>query len=250
MSFYSNPIGALSSALGQQVSGEPGTVGPAPPGAQLIPNGSGGFIDPRTGQTYADPTGRIPVGNVNLNQQTGANTAVSNNLLTGLGNLQGQQQQAFGGQQQLVGELQGTINGTAPSVALTQLGQGQDAIARQQMAQASGVGGANAAAARLGAAANTANAQAAANQQGALIRAQEIAQAEANKGGVLAAEQAGATGMGGVLGKTAADYASNATQAAATAQTLNQKSRMANAQANSNLLGTLGGSVAKLGGIV
>ncbi len=250
MSFFSNPIGSISSALGQQVSGEPGTVGPAPPGTQLIPNGSGGYIDPATGQTYADPTGRTPLGNVNLNQQTGANTAVSNNLLTGLQGLQGQQQHAFAGQTGLEGELQAQINGTGPSVALTQLGQGQDAIARQQMAQAAGVGGANATAARLGAAANTANAQAAANQQQALVRAQEVAQAEANKGALLNAEQTGATGMGGVLGKTAADYATNATNAAATAQNLNQKSRMANAQANSNMLGTLGGGLTTLAGIL
>ena len=185
-------------------------------------------------------------GQVNLSQLSAGDTATQQQLLAAFQAMKARQAGTFAGQNQLAGSLQGTIAGTTPSVALAQLGQGQDAIARQQLSQAAGVGGANAAAARLAAAANTANSQAQGNQAAALLRAQEIAAAQQNLGALynsqLTAENAAnQTNVGG-----AANFAKTAEGAGSTNQQLSEQANEFNAKQTSDTVGQMGNGLTKL----
>jgi hypothetical protein len=235
-------LAAIPDYLGLHTSGPGGTQGPAP--AQdipfLVPTSDGKFVDPANGQTYADRNGQVPVGNVNSAQQTGAYFGTQNNLLNTLAELHNRQNQTFDAQNRLGTSLEGTINGTNPSVALAQLGQGQDAIARQQLAGASGSNGVNAVNAKLAAMGNTANAQAVENQSAALLRAQEIAAAQNNLGGLynsqLTAEN---TGMG-TFANTAANFAVTAAKEASDREKQEQEAKLANTQQNQKIWSNIG----------
>jgi hypothetical protein len=80
----------------------------------------------------------------------------------------------------------GTLNGTQPSLAQLQLQQGMRAGMAQQASMAAGArgGGANLAAAQLAGASNAGQIAAGTNQQAAMLRAQEYANAQAGLAGV------------------------------------------------------------------
>lgn len=162
-----------------QAPGTAGTSGAAGVNDPLAYDPSTGmFFDSKNGQYYQDQNGQMPVAGSNSVQQIGGDLGVSRGLLGQLGGYQAQQQAGFSGEQGLAHSLQNTINGGGPSVAQTQLGMGQDALAAQMMSQAAGVSGPGALAAQLAAMRGTAAGQIGVNQQAALLRAQEGQQAQ------------------------------------------------------------------------
>lgn len=127
---------------------------------------------------------------VTPDDQAARNLAISDALYQRLAQYGNQYNTAQNGQQALINQLYGVVNGTAPSVAQGQLQQGLGQIAANQQSAASGVGGVNAALARTQAMQNTAQAQAQANQAASLVRANESAEARGQIGNVLG-QQAG-----------------------------------------------------------
>lgn len=146
---------------------------------------TGLYQDPTTGQVYYDQFGKQLVTNPNVAQQVAQNFQTSQAILGGLSGARADAAAANTGQASLVNNLNGVINGTAPSVAGSQLAGTLGNIQRTQMATASGFGGNNAFAARRQAMQNIAQTQQQASQQLAQLRAQEVAAAMAAKGGVL-----------------------------------------------------------------
>ena len=100
---------------------------------------------------------------------------------------QSQQAQAYAQQQHLANNLWGVVCGQGPSVAGTQLQEGLDqSLANGNSMAASGTG-VNGALARYAAILSAGNQAAQTNQAGALLRAQEEAQARQQLGGVTGA---------------------------------------------------------------
>ena len=186
----------------------PGTAGPAQTGQPVVYDPSTGlYVNQSTGGVSTDPGGQHPVQNPSLATQAARNIAVSNGLLAKLGTYGQQYQQAFTGQTGLTQELQRTINGTgAPTVAQGQLQQGLGQIRSAANSEAAGATGANAALARQNATLATGEAATKTNQDAALLRAQEVAQAEQVKGQVLGSQAGESAGMYGsnLSGATAA----------------------------------------------
>lgn len=176
----------MGDVFGTNTKPAPGVAGAAKPGDALVfdPN-TNHYMDPNNGQMYVDQYGTQPVGNVNTAQQTGADFATQQALLSQLGAGRAQQAQGFAGEHNLVNSLNNTIMGSGPSAAQTQLGIGQDALARQQLSQAAGVSGPSGPLAQLMAMRNTAAGQVGVNQQAGLIRADESARAQNTLGSVL-----------------------------------------------------------------
>jgi hypothetical protein len=101
---------------------------------------------------------------------------------------------AYANQSRLASTLYGVANGGGgPSVAGTQLQQGLDQTLAAGNSMAAGGSGANGALARYAAILGAGRSMADTNQSAALLRAQEVAQARAQLGGVLGA-QAGESG--------------------------------------------------------
>lgn len=165
----------------------PGVGGPAKNPAALVHDPQTGlFYDPTTGTSYTDPNGTQVVKDPNVAQQVAQNFNASRGFMNQLGKDSGMVDQAFQGQTSLAGSLNNTINDpNATSVAGTQLVAGQNDLARTQLAQASGVGGPNAAAARRQASINIGQSGADLNQQQALLRATEVNNAQGRLGQVL-----------------------------------------------------------------
>jgi hypothetical protein len=220
------------------------------------PNPLTGYISGKLGFNSSDPIGSlnkglgisVPTepGKVDLSQISGTDQANQQNLLQQLAQYQQLQQGTFAGQNRLAGSLQNTIdNPNAPSVARTQLGEGLDAITRNQLAASAGSSGVNAANARLAAAGNSAAADAQQNQQQALIRAQEVANAQGNLSNVYNSQLSGETGFANVLGGTAVGEGKTAETAGGENQTLLEKENEANANQNSKTAGTIGNAVFK-----
>jgi hypothetical protein len=200
-----------------QVPGQPG-VGAGPPAnpAQFIRDPTTGmYYDPTSGKTYTDAAGTQLVTNPNVAQQVAQNIQRANSLFTS----------STQGQNQLIGDLNNVINGSAPSVAQNQLGQGVDNIAKSANAMAAGHTGENAALAHIQAMRSAADAQAKANQDAAMLRAQETAQARAQLGNVLGQQQD--TGLG---------YAKTGESGQEAQQGLNEKSDEKNAETNKGLI--------------
>ncbi len=176
----------------------PGNAGPAQPGQNVVYDPTTGlYVNQTTGAISQDPAGQHPVQNPSLATQAARNVAISNGLLNKLGQYGAQYAQAYNAQAGLVGHLNDTINGTAPSVAGAQLQQGLDQIRAAQDSEAAGATGQNAALAKANAMQNVGAAQAATNQQKALLRATEVNQAEQTEGQVLGQQAGEATGMYG-----------------------------------------------------
>lgn len=114
----------------------------------------------------------------------------------------------FARESALADHLQSVANGQGPSVAGQQLGQGLDQISRNALTQAAGTTGNGGVLARFGAMQAAATAGAQANQSQSLVRAQEIANANQQLGGVLGNQATQSTGMLGTV--TGAQNAANA----------------------------------------
>jgi hypothetical protein len=173
----------------------------------------------------------------------GPNLAISSGLYGNAGQAGGVVGSNIGQQQQLVNSLGQVVAGTAPSVAQNQLTQGLGAIQAGQQSAAAGASGQNGALANMNAAQNMQAAQVQANQQAALIRAQEVAQARAQQAGVLA-------NIGGEAGQSQGQNLQAAGVAGNTAAGANQemsKEESARTAANKNLAF---GGLQGLGGIL
>jgi hypothetical protein len=202
---------------------QPGVGGAAKDPSKLVRDPTTGlYYDPTTGTSYTDPMGQSVVTNPNVAQQVATNVQRSGVLLNQFG-------QAFAGQTGLADSLRGTIAGTTPSVAQTQLQLGLGGIADQQLAQAAGASGENAAMARLAAMNNTARAGIGANQAAALTRAQEVADAQRGLAGVL-----GAQANEGLTGGE--NFASLGLTGQENQQGLNHAANAANAGTNASFL--------------
>jgi hypothetical protein len=144
------------------------------------------------------------------------------------------EQQDYQRQVQYGQSLQNQINGTgAPSVAQRQLVSGLDQANRAQASQVAGATGSNAALAGYGAMLQQGQQAAQMNQQGAVLRAQEIQSAQNQLGGLYA--NMGQRSMGGY--GTALGGAQNYAQMASNIQQANQRAQMA---ATGTLLSTAG----------
>lgn len=104
---------------------------------------------------------------------------------------------AYGQEGQLANTLQNQISGTGPTVAGTQLATGLDQGQHQQLAQAAGASGNNAALARMAAMGNTANMAMTTNQNQATARAGEQQNALNQLAGVTGNMQNQSMAMGG-----------------------------------------------------
>ena len=203
-SWLENPVGTLSGALGQQVGQNPGGA----------------------------PT---------LNSQTVTNQVDQDRLMQQARQLAAQRQQTFAGQNQLATTLQNTItNPNAPSVALSQLGQGFNQLAGTQMGAAAGATGENAAMARRSALQNTAGAQVGLNAQQAGVRAQEVANAQTGLASLYGTQLGGENTAAGNDISGANNYANTNMTGQTTIANNNEKAAEANAKQNSSLLGTIG----------
>ncbi len=162
--------------FGGEVSQTPGAVvGPPPSVANLVQNPDGSFYSPDNGQTYhkgADGSMQATAA-PNVSQQVGSAASRAAGLYDQAGGYDQREQGAFDREAGLADHLNAVAHGQGPSVAGTQLAIGQEQAANQQLAQAAGASGGNAALARMNAMSNTAQLQAQTNQAAALARAQE-----------------------------------------------------------------------------
>lgn len=167
--------------------------------ALLYDAASGTYINPSTGAVSLDPLGTQAVTDPSLISQAKRNLAVSHGLLGQLAGYGQQFTQAVGGENELARHLSDVIAGRAPSVAGAQLQQGLGQVRQAADSEASGASGNNAALARIEAIQAGGAAGASANQTGAILRAEEVANAERNEGAVL----------GNVAGQSAQMYGTN-----------------------------------------
>lgn len=171
------------------------TGAPADPN-RLQKNADGTAYDPVTGQTYVyqppsvaangttSPGGYTAMATPNVQQQAGTNFNRAGDFFNQIPLYDQREQTAYDREGDLATYLNNVATGNGPSVAGAQLAAGQDQAARQQLAQAAGASGNNAALSRLIAMNNTAGLQAATNQQQSLARAQEERDALAQLAGV------------------------------------------------------------------
>lgn len=151
---------------------------------------TGTWVDPATGQVYHDAQASVPVTDVGLTDQARRSLGISNQLFASLAQYGQQYQQAQQGQNAVGAYLQRVINGSAPSVAGTQLQTGLDTIKSGVQSQASGAVGPNQPLANYGAIQAYGDAAAKANAAAATERAEEQGQAVSALG-ALRAGQAG-----------------------------------------------------------
>lgn len=188
--------------------------------------------------------GGDPPKGTGLNDIASQDSEYTRQLLAQLAQYNQQYGQAFQDQTRVANGYDAVINGTAPSVAQTQLQQGVGQIAAQQQAQASGATGQNAAIARIAAMQNTGAAQAQANQAAAVQRAAEIDAARRAKAGI-AAQQAGEAGsMYGANLSGAVGFSAPAVTAAGQAAAIKQKEDEATRQFWSNIVKSTGSAMA------
>jgi len=168
-------------------AGPSGVGGPAADPTKLMHDPvTGMYFDPTTGTSYMDPSGQNPIKDPNVAQQVSKNVQTSQAFLQQTGADRGMVTQAYNGETGLASSLNNTItNPNASSVAQTQLSSGMDALGRNQLSQAAGVGGPNAAAARRQASLNIGQQGADLVQAKAGVRANEVAGAQGNLATVL-----------------------------------------------------------------
>lgn len=241
LGFSGNKIGQQPGVVTAKGAGHVSGASWGTDGHLLGPNGNKLTPDPTTGNYYDPTTGTAydgkgtPIADPNLAQQTAQNFAARAAFLAKAGQQDPGLDRVEGQQQALVGSLENTIhNPNASSVAQTQLAQAMDANGRQILGTAAGVGGANAYDARRAAVNALAGANTQAVGNSALVRAQEVATAQGQEGGVL--NQAGSglqdrqnTNVG--TGVALSNTASNAQQAN---QGLNQKTNEDNQKQENN----------------
>jgi hypothetical protein len=156
-------------AGGQKIGALAGTAGGAALGSYLGPVGTvvGGGIGGYLGSAIGGGIGSLFGGGSNASQMSA------------------QQAQALADEQALRDRLTAVATGQAPSVAGLQLGAGLDRIVQNANAQAAGATGEGGVLARYGAMQAAATAGAQTNQQAAIARAQEIANANQELGSLV-----------------------------------------------------------------
>lgn len=224
-SLRDNPVGNF--LLGKPPAQQPGVGNVSTSALQKDPS-TGMYFDPSNGNTFVDANGTIPVTDPNVAQQVAQNFTASRQYLTRLGNVQGQEGQ-------LAGNLQSLLTGGAPSMAQSQVQQGMNSIAQQQLSNAAGVSGAGGPLAQLLASRNTANAQIQANAAGGLARAQEQTGARNSLAQLLG-------GMAGQDASVAGDYSGLAASGQAAQQGLNAATDKSNQDFNLKFLTGLSSS--------
>lgn len=223
----------------------PGGAGPAQSGQNVVYDPTTGlYVNQTTGAVSQDPAGQQVVQDPTLATQAARNVAISNGLLNKLGQYGAQYTGAFNGQTALTKQLQGTIDGTAPSVAGTQLQEGLDQIRATQDSEAAGATGQNAALARANAMQNIGAAQVQTNQQKALLRAAEVNEAEQTQAGVLSSQAGEAEGMYGTGLSGALSASGQAGSAEAARENANLQGQMAEKNLESNLIQAGGSAIA------
>lgn len=242
------------------ITGQNGDKVPAQPG--VTANGESSFTDlkqdPVTGLYYDPTTGNVfnsphpypenQVVNPNVAQQVASNFQQSQAILGGVTQARANASTANAGQAQLVGDLNGVISGSAPSVAGTQLAGTLGGIQRTQSALASGQGGANAFAARRAAAQNIGNAQQAASQHAAQLRAQEVANAMSAKGTVLNSQATNANTQAAQDIAGGAEFAGLASKGQQAQQGMNTDAETKYAEAEAKRKGGIPGLIGSLFG--
>lgn len=237
----------------QQAPQQPGVNDAPPPDISRLRKDpiTGQMVDPVTGIRYngvdLSPIGAVQapaVVNPNVATQVAGASANSQAILAGLAGAQAQQRQALGGQTGQIADLNGVIQGTAPSVAGTQLQQALGQIAATQESQASGHGGQDAFAARRAAAANIGAAQTGASQAAAINRANEINAAQGLKAQTLQniagnANTEANTAVGG-----GATFSGQALNGQMGIEKLNNETNTNNANANNNQKAAIIGDIA------
>jgi hypothetical protein len=176
--------------FGGEVSAPQGPVTTPPPSTKnLVAMPDGSFYSPDNGQTYhRTPDGSFAsTATPNVAQQVGANASRAAGFYGQVPGYDAREAEAYGREASLADTLNAVAHGQGPTVAGTQLAIGQDQAARQQLAQAAGASGNNAALARMNAMGNTAQLQAQTNQAASLARAQEEANALNQLAGVTSA---------------------------------------------------------------
>lgn len=253
-----NPVGTLSGWLGQQTPGVPGAGGynqaegdpSVNPNLQPVPGGPPGtYIDTATGQVVnVDQNG-----NPTVQQGANPNQLTTQDQASMLAQQQAQAGalaklgQTISGENGAIQDYSNTItNPNAPSVARSQLETGLNAINGQQLAIANSATGNNQPAAMRTAAQDIAGNQIAANGQQALLRANEVATAEAGKAGLLTAQGNQLGQLYGTAGSEAVGYTGNATQNQGNVLTANTSNNQFNAKQNANLIGGLGSGITSL----
>lgn len=222
----------------------PGVAGAATSGQPVVYDpGTGLYVNQATGAVSTDAAGQHPVNDPSLATQATRNLATSGQFLQGLGSYAQQYNGTLANENSLGAHLNATINGTAPSVAQSQLEQGLAQIAQQQQAQASGATGSNAALARTDAAANTGAAQAATNAQEAGVRANEVAGAETAESGLLNNEANQVQQAKGTDVNAAENFSGLAGTEQGNQATLTQKGN----QAQLTTIGTVAGAAGQAG---
>lgn len=184
-------------------------TGPPASEQTLVKNADGTSYDPTTGQTYSYVPGVVGANGTasggyytgaatpNSAQQVGADFNRANGFFNQVPGYDQREQQAYNQEGNVAAYLNNLVQGSGPSVAGAQLAGGQDQAARQQLAQAAGASGGNAALMRMLAMGNTAGLQAATNQQQAMARVQEERDALAQLAGVTGNMQQQSMGMAG-----------------------------------------------------
>jgi hypothetical protein len=165
-----------------------------------------------------------------------------------LAELQANYQQTFQQQGALGRSLDGTIRGTAPSVAGTQLQQGLGQTRAAISSQAAGGTGASGALNAYGAIQALGAAQAKQQQDAALLRAEEVARAQQAKAALLAAQQSATGNMAGVTAGGGVNLSGQATGAAGNIVGANEREIAARRNAVSNGLGAAGSLLSLAGG--
>lgn len=156
-------------------------------------------------------------------------------------------QQQLAAQGELSRSLDRTIAGTGPSVAGTSLTQGLDQTRAAVNSQASGASGQNAGMASYGAIQALSAAQAKAQQDAAIARAAESAEAVKAKAGILNQQQAATGSLAGVSGAAGTALSGQSTTAAGGLVDANEEEIKQRRALAANILGGVSSAVTKFG---
>lgn len=170
--------GALSAPTIAVPTGAAAGAAPPDPSRLHINVATGQIVDLVTGQEYVNtPTGIVAKGTPNTQMQSGNALNRAAGFYNQLPGYDKREATAYGGEGATADYLNSIAHGTGPSVAGTQLAVGEDMAAKQQLAQAAGASGNNAALARMAAMGNTGLLQTQTNQQQSVARAGEMTNA-------------------------------------------------------------------------
>lgn len=182
-----------------------------------------------------------------LTNATGYDQATAQQFFQYLNALRQNYQNTLNAQNNLVGQNNAVIAGAAPSVAQTQLQQGLGQQRAALSSQAAGATGQNAALANYGSIQALGAANAKANQDAALLRAQEVAQARAANAGILGQEQQATGSMAGTTTAGGTGLSGQAVSGGAALGNINANELDAQRNFWSNLIKGAGSTIAAAG---